>query len=341
MAAVALLFALVTLPNGDFHTAIYENDLQTVRTYLEQGHDPNEYEDGIHSPFQYAKTIDMIDLLIEYGALPDLPDSTGKTAIWYADEPEILRHLLKNGASPDGGILNGCTLIEVLCSESGKGSDKRTIEKIDLLRANGANYTPRCIISLSDLREFEKLEVDTLDQETLDNLFAHAVDAQRAIIAYLLLKSGANPNLQPQLLLEALKSRELTTLLLDYGQDFAAEFDVGEFGHSGPDLAARHQAIHRASSDPDYFEGLTVLLERGEDPNILDSNGETPLFWAIRAASQTHSDTLRRTILVLLRSGALNSIENKKGETPITLVQTLRVSDSIRSIVTSRHFSPP
>jgi hypothetical protein len=283
----------------------------------------------------------MIDLLVEYGAMLDRADPQGKTAIWYATEPNILRHLLENGADPDGGKVNDRSLIETLCFECGRGSDKRTKEKIDLLRAEGAEYTVRCMISLGDLMEFEKAQTERFDQKSRDDLFIHAVESKRAIMAYLLLKTGANPNRQPKVLLEALKRRELTTLLLDHGADVASEFNISELGHSGPKISDRFQAIHIASSSPEYFEGLTVLLEREVDPNARDSDGETPLFWAIRAASRNRSHDLLPTILVLLRSGALNSIENNQGETPDTLAQYLKISDSIQSILTSKRFRSP
>ena len=108
---------------------------------------------------------------------------------------------------------------------------------------------------------------------------------------------------------------------------------------SGPPVADRFQAIHRASSDPTYLEGLTVLLERGADPNARDSGGETPLFWSIREEKRVRKNSMLRTITTLLGSGALNDIPNKQGETPVSLVETLKVSEDIRSQVQSKHFA--
>ncbi|MFN7733473.1 MAG: ankyrin repeat domain-containing protein [Pirellula sp.] len=326
---------------GDFQSAISENDLDAVRMYLEEGQDPNEIDDDFRSPLGYAESIEMVDLLVSYGAMIDRPDPQGKTAIWYANEPALLRHLLQKGALPDGGKVNGHTLLEDLCKDYARSSDNLTKERIDLLRENGAVYTARCMISLSDLDSFGKLKAEAWDQNTRDSLFVHAVESDRAIMAYLLLKSGANPNHDPELLFKALKRRELTMLLLDEGADIATEFDMRKFGRSGPRIADRFQAIHRASEDPAYLEGLGVLLERGADPNARDSDGETPLFWAIRTAARDRSNRLLPTIFNLLQSGALNSIESNQGETPITLVQSLKVPDSIRAIVTAKAFRAP
>ena len=308
---------------------------------LQEGQDPNVSEDGIHGPFAFARTIEMIDLLVEFGANLDLPDPQGKTAIWYAIEPDVMRHLLKIGASPDEVKVNDRTLLEALCDKYALGSDKRAKEMIDLLRRNGAAYTARCIISLSDLDTFLELKRETLEQTTIDGLFMHAVEFDRAIMAYLLLESGANPNHNPNLLFRALKRRELTSLLLDRGADFMTQYDGSNTGKSGSKVADRFYAIHRASSHSDYLEGLAVLLERGADPNTQDSDGETPLFWAIRSASRDRSENMLPTILVLLRSGALTNIENNQGETPISLVQSIKVPDKIRTLVTSKHFRSP
>ena len=338
MVNIVLLAACSTLI-GDFYGAIVANDIAAVRELLEQGQDPNEPQDGIHSPFEYAKTVEMFDLLIEYGALPDRPDAQGKTAIWYAETADILQHLLETGVDPDRVKVSHRTLLETLCDHYCSYPGKRTKEKIDLLRSKGAKYTVRCIISLNDLSGFEQLETNIFDQQTLDELFIHAIKSKRVIISYLLLKTGANPNHEPLLLFDALESGELTALLLDHGADIAKEFDMRRFASSGPPVADRFQAIHRASSDPTYLEGLAVLLERGADPNARDSEGETPLFWSIRKEERVRKNSMLRTITTLLGSGALNDIPNKQGETPVSLVETLKVSEDIRSQVQSKHFA--
>lgn len=341
IAFLAMLFLAGDNLNEDFYTAIDENDVSAVRRYLQEGQDPNVSEDGIHGPFAFARTIEMIDLLVEFGADIDLPDPQGKTAIWHAIEPDILRHLLKIGGVPDDVKVNDRTLLETLCDKYAQGSDIRTKQMIDILREGGARYTARCIISLSDLDSFQKLQLKQSDQMTIDGLFMHAVEFDRAIMAYLLLESGANPNHNPNLLFRALKRRELTSLLLDRGADFMTQYDGSNTGKSGSKVADRFYAIHRASSHSDYLEGLAVLLERGADPNTQDSDGETPLFWAIRSASRNRSESMLTTIYVLLQSGALTNIENNQGETPISLVQSIKVPDKIRTLVTSKHFRSP
>lgn len=341
IAFLAMLFLAGDNLNEDFYTAIAENDVSAVRRYLQEGQDPNVSEDGIHGPFAFATTIEMIDLLVEFGADIDLPDPQGKTAIRHAIEPDILRHLLKIGAVPDDVKVNDRTLLETLCDKYAQGSDIRTRQMIDILREGGAGYTARCIIALSDLDSFSKLQLKQFDQMTIDDMFIHAVESDRAIIAYLLLESGANPNHKPNLLFHALKRRELTSLLLDRGADFMMQYDASNAGKSGPKLAERFYAIHRASSHSKNLEGLVVLLERGADPNVRDSDGETPLFWAIRESLRNRSESMLPTIYVLLRSGASTSIENNQGETPISLVQSKKVPDSIRSLVTSQHFRSP
>ena len=58
MVNIVLLLAACSTLIGDFYGAIVANDIAAVRELLEQGQDPNEPQDGIHSPFEYAKTVE-------------------------------------------------------------------------------------------------------------------------------------------------------------------------------------------------------------------------------------------------------------------------------------------
>ena len=57
-------------------------------------------------------------------------------------------------------------------------------------------------------------------------------------------------------------------------------------------------------------DNLTVLIEGGADPDELDDNGLTPLYWA------AHGDNVE-AVYILITAGADPSIRDENGRTPL------------------------
>ena len=59
----------------------------TVMSLIDEGHDPNDQDDSGHSAVHYAAAYhcpEVLDLLVDVGGDPDLPDIYGFTARQYA-----------------------------------------------------------------------------------------------------------------------------------------------------------------------------------------------------------------------------------------------------------------
>ena len=90
-------------------------------------------------------------------------------------------------------------------------------------------------------------------------------------------------------------------------------FGHGRFGYFG-DVSLRETPLHVAA-DWDLPLTCQVLLDAGADPNALDSNGYTPLVWAIRLQDPSISSV--PVVRVLLKGGADPNVRSPKGWTSL------------------------
>ena len=75
----------------------------------------------------------------------------------------------------------------------------------------------------------------------------------------------------------------------------------------------------------------------GIDVNLQDSRGLTPLHLAIRAINDNPST---RSVRILLRKGAITTIEDKRGRTPIDYIDKIHDSDlrvAVRRLVNTKN----
>lgn len=101
--------------------ALIQRDRQAALAAISKGADPNAAVAGTR-PLHIA-TIggsgEMVKLLTDHGALPDGPDSLGRTALHYAAlgsadaDADLIDVLLKAGASVDAPDANGCTPLDL------------------------------------------------------------------------------------------------------------------------------------------------------------------------------------------------------------------------------------
>jgi len=74
-----------------------------LRALLDAGADPNAKATRGHTALHSAAEMgfrDAAEILLEYGARTDLPDSEGRTPIDLAEDPEVVELLLAHGANP-------------------------------------------------------------------------------------------------------------------------------------------------------------------------------------------------------------------------------------------------
>ena len=87
-------------------------------------------------------------------------------------------------------------------------------------------------------------------------------------------------------------------------------------------------ALHRAAK-AGFVESMKILLGNGASVEVIDAQGETPLFDVVRS---TIKDNEKRTLAIkaLIKSGADARAENLRGQTPLSLAEaTVGVRDTL------------
>lgn len=93
------------------------NDLKAAEYWLSRGHDPNVmWKHGGTRPLHAAQSVEMVDLLLKYGADSNVQTHDGDTPLHVAarwGKPDIARRLLQAGANPNRKNVAGQTPLDV------------------------------------------------------------------------------------------------------------------------------------------------------------------------------------------------------------------------------------
>lgn len=109
---------LIKSTTSDLFSAISNTDIHRIRSILDEGTEINVInEEGI-TPFMYAvltKRLDIVELLIQYGADIDTCNNEGYTSLFYSTTSnELLRLLLESGADVNKTTSEGYTLLMLI-----------------------------------------------------------------------------------------------------------------------------------------------------------------------------------------------------------------------------------
>ena len=288
------------------------------------------------TPLHYAAIGDHLEiarLLCANGAVVDVVDHTGWTALWYAvreNSVAVARELLDRGADPTRRDLrNSWTAMHWVT----------TVEMAEMLRKAGAEVLVRDRDFVTPLHLTKSAELATyflrygvpLDATTIENKRALHT-AANAGVAEVLVKAGANLDARDKSgatpLHDACTRNDLD--LVRYL--VAAKADVDAIDSMG------RTPLHMANADPDIGRLLVAndakvnardrigrtplhnadphvalyLISEGADVNMADNMGQTPLHRAARF------DRVQ-VIGVLLTNGALVNAPDKTKSTPLDL----------------------
>ncbi|MDF3047827.1 MAG: serine/threonine-protein phosphatase 6 regulatory ankyrin repeat subunit B-like [Candidatus Midichloriaceae bacterium] len=267
--------------------AIKESNYEQVRNLLEGGVDVNLTFGGkqlqLVTPLHYVcrfLDIQMIKLLLEYKANPNLKDCNGKVSLHYAiinGDIEAIELLLNNGADPNLPC-NSKTIIH------SKGTE--------FLRPEGLKRTPLHYAIISgDIKTVELLLNNGADLNLPDNNkispLHFAVKGNNKDIVALLLIKGASPNVRcnDKIILYSNKK--------EFSRDISMETTPLHIA-----LKENNKAL------------VELLLNNGADPNWGNRKGESPLCIAA-------SNNDKALVELLLNKGADPNGQNRKEETPL------------------------
>jgi ankyrin repeat protein len=107
---------------------------------------------------------------------------------------------------------------------------------------------------------------------------------------------------------------EIVKLLLDNGAEVNAQNNKGK--------TPLHRYI-REAPDGNMKEVILLLLAKGADINAIDKEGDTPLHYLCkyRFGDDEFNERLLEAVAFLLSHGALPTIQNKAGKTPLDIAQ--------------------
>jgi len=273
--------------------AIRHGAVGDVERLITQGASPNA-RDAQGTPALMAAALfadaDMVELLLKRGANPNLADESGATALmWSVPDRAKVQRLLERGASADARSESGRTALLVAASYPG------TVDLLRLLLAHGADLraqdragtTALALAARSADVDVVRFLVDRgLEPSALNPGARRAALARnyRPTIDYLISK-GLGP-LPDELFTSATwQSPELLARALDGGADVNAS-NAAQYGRT-----ALLTAVASEAAGP---ETLKLLLDRGADPNIAMTEGETPLDWAIYKGDRVEIELLEQ-----------------------------------------------
>ena len=261
-------------------SAVQRGAAGDVKRLLDSGLNPNIL-DAEGTPALMAAVLfadaDVVKLLLEHGADPNRVDASGATALmWAVPDLEKARLLVARGANVNARSATERTPLLVAAAYP------RRVDLLRLLLERGA-----------DLRAEDRTGATAL------SLAVRSADVE---VVRFLVDRGLDPNaLTPagRRVGFARWDRPTTDYLISKGLSLAPDALatpavwqpadlVGRWIESGADVNARNAAqygrtplLTAVTSELEGADTLKVLLDRGADPNVRTTEGESPLDWAV------------------------------------------------------------
>lgn len=310
------------------------NQTTLMQYLLDAGANPNQPRPADQrTPLMAAAAHEdgvAVDRLLVAGADPNLQDNTGHTALHVALQQKnqtLLEALLAAGGHPDGSDKAPLLSMALKASQPGMAklllaagaspnppvndtysqpllyaAQQNDTDMVALLLAAGAELDSKSQDGFTSLYEAAfKNAPDTLDQllaagadvNSLNGkgpftpLMAAADKGHKEIVVRLL-AAGADPNLTTTDGYNALyyatghNAGQMVTLLMAGGAD--PNLRTGQY-----EWTPVHRAAHNG-----YYEVLETLLKMGGNPNLLDTDGDSPMDLALYKEYSTTPEILAR-----------------------------------------------
>lgn len=231
-----------------------------------------------------SEDLDVVKLLLSFGAQVDVKDQNGFTALHKATGNEdIVEFLINNGANVNSNSLYGTPLHEAV--------RRRCARVVQVLLDHGALVDATCELhnstplhkaaecgqsKIADILLDHKANVyATQDDGT--NAFTCAVKHCKVRVLKLLLKRGINVNVRDEAGLTALqyslKNGDYNLMCFLLNQGARADMEDGK-------LSAIHQAAYY-----DKTSAMKKFMEYCEDVDVKDERQKTPLHYAAKEGS--------------------------------------------------------
>jgi len=312
-------------------------------------------ESPAQSLFQAVQdgNVERVKSLLESGSTANASRENGITAIFAADNLEIVDLLLSHGAKLNircSGTIQ--SPIEHFAQQYYRDTENQDKWKkiVERLRKAGAEYTIDTAIYLNDI-EFvrELLAQDTSwvnDRKKAQSVpLKVAADTGRTEICKLLLEHKADPDSFEKgngfpIMVYAVKHPAVVKLLIENGANLKRR--ITWMGQSSGDGVVKNEAtsLHYAVWEGN-LESVKLLIAAGLDSNAADVEGRTPLHIAIRSERWPHlgerdTASFEKIIRYLIENEASLRFTDKERKTPLKLAAELESPESILQALRKR-----
>jgi len=284
-------------------TAVRNNDIKEIKTLLDNGADPNSYdEDGDHILMfaaLYASS-DCMQLLIDKGSNVNAKNKLGETALmWSVHDISKMKLLIRHGADVNAKANSGNTPLliasvihgkyEVVKLLLDKGADVLAVnnrKETALIRAALFNDTTTISLLLS-----KGIDINALSSDSTTALLNAALNVNSPVVIQLL-ERGADPDKICFFGLTALSASVTFNDLVSVKALLkkAKKINIQSGGGFTPLMWAVY-------NDYDNVDIINALLDKGADVNIKGDAGATALSIALKKGNT-------QTVALLKKAGA-------------------------------------
>ncbi|MEZ4668276.1 MAG: ankyrin repeat domain-containing protein [Anaerolineae bacterium] len=275
------------------YVAVQQDDLEIARLLLEAGANPNAQNADHWFPLSNAQSIEMVQLLLDYGADIHLIDERGMDALQSQDDPEVAAYLIDAGAqvNPDKGQ-SGSPLREA--------ARKGNLEMMRLLLQRGANVDQAMswgATALMQAAEISFVEGVRLLLEHQANVHLKEEEEHgRTALFY----AAAPEGFSAYKLMKRDSERNWLDSVPEEHRDLIGKINI--------DLSQFRSTYGYIASDS--VEALELLLEAGADINARDKQEMTPLILTASCGRPAR-------VAALLRAGADIHLRDTQGMTAL------------------------